>query len=113
MPIVFAINEKSASGHQYNDKLGLSYEYPKLYRKIIQQGERFVYYRGGLTRSGARITPVYLGIGVVGVIAQSRGTPDCLTCEVGEYHSFAVPVPFKSSDGIPLEPGGTAGGLYY
>jgi hypothetical protein len=45
MPIVLSTNEATASGHAYADITGAAYEYPRRYRRLITQGERFVYYR--------------------------------------------------------------------
>ncbi|HEX9037387.1 MAG TPA: type II toxin-antitoxin system HicB family antitoxin [Ktedonobacterales bacterium] len=113
MPLVFTINESTASGHRYDDRLGSSYEYPTMYRNIIKQGERFVYYRGSRGKSGERVQPVYLGTGVVGAIRQSQHVSDCLVCDVVDFHLFPTPVAFRSADGDTLEPGGAVGGRYY
>lgn len=113
MPLVFTINESTASGHKYDDRLGSSYEYPTMYRNIIKQGEQFIYYRGSRGKSGERVQPVYLGTGVVGAIRQSQHVSDCLVCEIVEFHPFPTPLPFRSADGDALEPGGAVGGRYY
>jgi predicted RNase H-like HicB family nuclease len=113
MPLVFTINESTASGHNYDDRLGSSYKYPTMYRNIIKQGERFIYYRGSRGKSGERVQPVYLGTGVVGAIRQRLHVSDCLVCEIVGFHPFPTPVPFRSADGDALEPGGVVGGRYY
>lgn len=60
MPLVFAQNEVSLSEIDYADDLGKSYEYPSRYRKLIQTGERFVYYRGR-RRAGSSQTSFCIG----------------------------------------------------
>ncbi len=113
MSLVLTINESTASGHKYNDKLGISYEYPTIYRKAIQTGEQFVYYRGSRGSNDERITPAYLGIGAIGKIAASQLVSDCLVCEIVDYQPFPIALPFKDSEGSPFEPGGEAGGRFY
>lgn len=113
MPLVLTINESTASGHKYNDKLGISYEYPAMYRNTIQSGELFVYYRGSRGRNDERITPAYLGIGVIAKIAASQIVSDCFVCEIADYQPFSIALPFKDSEERPFEPGGEAGGRFY
>src|SRR4051794_8115852 len=104
MPLVFAMNEATESGHAYEDVPYQSYEYPAMYRSAIVPGERFVYYRGRRMRGGGRQLQVYLGAGVVGEIRPSANTGR-LVCDVyGE--EFDMPLPFRAADGTPLEPGG-------
>ena len=113
MPLVLTINESTASGHKYNDKLGVSYEYPTIYRNVIQTGEHFIYYRGSRGRHDERITPAYLGTGVIGKISASQLVSDCLVCEVVDFEPFPIALPFKDSADRPFEPGGEAGGRFY
>jgi len=100
MPLVFTQNEVSLSEIDYADDLGKSYEYPSRYRKLIQVGERFVYYRGRRRADGSSQTPSYLGIGTVGEI---REVGDRLRCTVEHYQPFKNPVPFKLG-GVYREP---------
>lgn len=113
MPVVLTINESTASGHKYNDKLGVSYEYPTIYRNTIQTGDQFVYYRGSRGANDERITPAYLGTGVVGKITPSQQISDCLVCEITNYQPFPIALPFKDSADRPFEPGGEVGGRFY
>ncbi len=113
MPLVLTINESTASGHKYNDKLGVSYEYPNIYRNTIQTGEYFVYYRGSRGKNDERIIPAYLGIGVIGQISSSPLVSDCLVCDIVGYQPFTIALPFKDSEDCPFEPGGEAGGRFY
>ena len=113
MPVVLTINESTASGHKYNDKLGVSYEYPTIYRNTIQTGDQFVYYRGSRGKNDERITPAYLGTGTIGKIGPSPLVSDCLVCEIVDYQPFPIPLPFKDSEDHPFEPGGEAGGRFY
>jgi len=46
MPLILASNVATESGHSYADRTGISYEFPMVYRRQMQTGERFVYYRG-------------------------------------------------------------------
>ena len=113
MPVVLTINESTASGHKYDDKPGISYEYPVMYRNVIQTGDQFVYYRGSRGKNDERITPAYLGVGVIGKITASPHVSDCLVCEIVNYQPFPIALPFKDGEDRPFEPGGEAGGRFY
>ncbi|HEX8994675.1 MAG TPA: hypothetical protein VF812_01450 [Ktedonobacterales bacterium] len=113
MPLVLTINESTASGHKYDDKPGISYEYPVMYRNVIQTGDQFVYYRGSRGKNDERIIPAYLGMGVIGKITASPHVSDCLVCEIVNYQPFRIALPFKDSEDRPFEPGGEAGGRFY
>jgi hypothetical protein len=113
MPLVLTINESTASGHKYDDKLGVSYEYPTMYRNIVQPGDVFVYYRGSRGKNDERIAPAYLGTGTIGKIAASQLASDCLVCEIVGYQPFPIALPFKDGEDRPFEPGGEVGGRYY
>lgn len=97
VPLVLTQNEATESGHEYADVLGQSYEYPRRYRNQVIQGERFVYYRGRRTATGATQPQVYLGTGVIGPITDSSATGR-LTCEIADYRPFPVPLSFKNGD---------------
>ncbi|HEX5593599.1 MAG TPA: DUF3883 domain-containing protein [Solirubrobacterales bacterium] len=105
------MNEASEADVTYEDVPFVSYEYPSRYRKLIQEGTRFVYYRGRRRAGGGRQPQVYLGAGVIGVIRPSR-TPGRLVCEVLDGERFPEPVPFKDKQGDYLEPGGSRSGYY-
>lgn len=61
MPLVLAENEATESGISCHDRTGVSYQFPKMYRRLIQPGERFVYYKGRKTLDGRRTPKVYFG----------------------------------------------------
>ncbi len=113
MPLVLTFNESTASGHKYDDKPGVSYEYPVMYRNIIQTGDHFVYYRGSRGKNDERIIPAYLGTGIIGKIVPSSLVSDCLVCEIVDYQPFPIALPFKDSEDRPFEPGGEVGGRFY
>jgi hypothetical protein len=111
MCLVLAMNEASEADITYEDVPFVSYEYPSRYRKRIQEGMRFVYYRGRRRAGGGRQPQVYLGTGVIGEIRPSRN-PGRLVCEVLDGDRFREPVPFKDEQGSYLEPGGSRSGYY-
>jgi hypothetical protein len=113
VPLVFTQNEVSLSDISYADVLGESYEFPARYRKLIQPGERFVYYRGGRRTHGSRETPVYLGAGTVGDVTEFGERFRCL---IKNYEPFKHPLPFKDANGLYREPEANnrkAVGFYY
>ncbi len=94
MPVVLATAEgRASSGYTYDDRTGISYEYPLKYQKLIFAGEAFVYHIAG---SG------YTGSGIVGDIAQSSNDGR-LICEIENYVVFSEPVPLKDADGSYFE----------
>ncbi len=112
MPLVFAESEATAAGIMYEDRTGVSYQYPKSYRRIIQPGEQFVYYRGRRKRGGGSAPQVYFGTGVVGDTAPDPNRPDRFTCEILDYRAFPMPVPFKNAGGDYLETGADRRGYF-
>src|ERR1041384_3835193 len=112
MPLVFAESEVTAAGISYADHTGSSYQYPNRYRRAIQPGERFVYYKGRRRRDGTRATQIYFGTGVVGRSEVDSGHPDRLICEVLDYHPFSKPVPFKDEGGMYFESGADRRGYF-
>lgn len=68
MPLVFASNEETESGLSYDDRAGVSYEFPRMYRRLVVPGTRFLYYRGRRKVGGGRQPQVYFGSGLVGAI---------------------------------------------
>jgi Protein NO VEIN, C-terminal len=111
MPLVFAMNELSESDISYEDVPYVSYEYPTSYRKRIQVGVPFVYYRGRRKSAGGRQMPAYLGTGIVGDIRVSA-IEGRLVCEVVDGRPFQRPVPFKDGHDQYLEPEGARPGYY-
>jgi hypothetical protein len=111
MPLVFAMNDSSESSIEYADIPFVSYEYPARYRKRIQPGRPFVYYRGRRRVGGGRQPQVYLGTGIVGDIEESA-TSGRLICQILDGEEFLEPLPFKNADGTYLEPGGSRSGYF-
>ncbi len=105
--LVLAANPKPKSGHHYDDRTGVSYEFPPRYRRAIVAGRRFIYYRGGVGIS----IPHYFGSGIVGEVRASQN-PGLLECDVLDYRPFDAVVPFKDEAGNRLEPGGE-GRMFY
>jgi hypothetical protein len=112
MPLVFAESEVTAAGIAYADRTGISYQYPRRYRRAIQPGERFVYYKGRRKHDGSRAPQVYFGAGVVGESKADPGQTDRFVCEILDYRAFPVPVPFKDAGGQYLESGGHRRGYF-
>ena len=112
MPLVFAENEETESGITYEDRTGISYQYPRAYRRIIAPGERFIYYRGRRKRGGGRLPQVYFGTGVVGNISPDRNQEDRYICEILDYEPFTAPISFKNSDGKYFETGAARRGYF-
>lgn len=111
MPVVLATGAATASGHDYADELGTSYEFPNQYRRSISEGDVFVYYRGRRRSGGGQQLQVYLGIGVIGAVGTGRA-PRLLQCSIEQYRPFSPPVFFKRPDGSYFEPGGIRRGYF-
>lgn len=88
MPIVLYTGEgPSRSGYTYDDRTGVSYEFPDRYLSMIQPGERFIYHRPGH----------YSGAGLIGPVAPSENASNSV-CEILDYHPFDVDVPLRGPD---------------
>jgi hypothetical protein len=103
MPLVLTVNERSVTDRGYDDRIGVSYEYPRAYQQRVRAGECFVYYRGGRRTDASRRTPDYLGTGIIGEVRDSERTGR-LICETLDYRPFAEPVLFRDEAGVYLEP---------
>ncbi len=112
MPLVFAESEATAAGITYDDRTGVSYQFPKSYRRRIEAGEQFVYYRGRRTLGGGSTPQVYFGAGIVGATTPDPTRADRFTCEILDYRAFAAPVPFKDAGGKYLETGAGRRGYF-
>ena len=112
MPLVLTDNEATESGIDYDNRTGVSYQYPKAYRHIIQPGERFVYYRGRRRHGGGRQPQIYFGSGIVGSIRDDAGYPNRMLCEILDYEPFQMPVAFKDDRGTYLESGADRRGYF-
>lgn len=95
MPVVLVqVGGTARSGHLYDDREGVAYEYPTgRYERWIQQGDRFVYQ---VPRIG------YTGCGVIGEISRSVD-PGRLVCEVLSVRQFDIPVGLKDGSGNYFE----------
>src|ERR1700679_563590 len=94
MPLVLSENEVTESGITYADKTGISYEFPKMYLRIIQPGQSFVYYRGRRKKSG-RQPQIYFGSGIIGEVTRANSVSHRLNCEILNFRPFKTHVPFK------------------
>ncbi len=103
-PLVLVENEATAGGHydHWADITGERYQYPNQYRKKIQPGRRFIYYRGSRRTDGGRGTPEYFGQGVIGEVRLDQDVPSGesksgrrWSCDVVDYQPFAEPVAFR------------------
>ena len=116
MSLILTQNDRTESGHNYADDLGVEYEYPGTYRALMRTGEPFIYYRGRRRSDGGIQPQVYLGTGVVGEVRPSP-VPGRLVCSVADARMFLEPVPFKDDQGNYLEPIGriapSKAGLYF
>ena len=93
MPLVLTQNEETESGHSYDDVLGVRYEFPRRYERLVVPGARFVYYRGRRRLDGGIGPQLYLGHGVVGRVTDTRAGR--LKCAIEGFRRFDPPVPFK------------------
>lgn len=110
MPLVFAENELSESDIRYADRTGISYEFPKIYRRMVLSGERFVYYRGRRKLGGGRQPQVYFGTGTVGAV-NTATDGERLECDIQDYLAFSQPIPFKKANRY-FENGGIRRGYF-
>jgi hypothetical protein len=113
MPLRLTTSDKTASGHHYDDVLGVRYEYPSRYRGVVQEGERFVCYRGERRAGGGRGQPAYLGVGIIGAIWPSAVNPAYFVCDIQDWELFAEPLYFKDAFGNHYEPGATGNKAYW
>jgi hypothetical protein len=94
VPVVLATAEgKDRSGYVYDDRTGISYEYPDRYRGYIDTGEPFVYHQPGKG---------YTGVGIIGAIRESA-FEGRRVCEVLDYQEFLEAVPLKDDHGLYYE----------
>jgi Domain of unknown function (DUF3883) len=98
MPVVLTTAPgKRRSGHTYDDRTGVAYEFPPgRYERWIVPGEPFLYYE---PRQG------YSGTGVIGRIAPSPASGR-LIAEVLDYRPLPVVVPIRSPAGDYYEADG-------
>jgi hypothetical protein len=113
MPLRLTISEATLSGHEYDDVLGVRYEFPLRYRNLVREGERFVYYRGRRRASSGVQPQAYVGTGIVGTVHSSTRDSQRLVCEIEDWCLFADPLYFKDPAGNYYESGGAQGGFYW
>ncbi|GAA0255665.1 DUF3883 domain-containing protein [Cryptosporangium japonicum] len=112
MPLIIAGNERSALEQNYDDVIGVRYEYPaRIYRKAVQAGTPFIYYRGSRRASANRSTPEYLGTGIIGEVRPSK--EDRLVCDIDDWRPFTEPVPFRDHSGEYYETGAVGNNQYW
>ena len=87
MPVVlFTTHGDESAGYTYDDRTGVSYEYPAgRYESWIKTGDRFLYMEG---------SKGYTGAGVIGKIRASA-TAGRMTCELLDYEQFQEVVPIR------------------
>jgi hypothetical protein len=95
VPVVFVqVGGVARSGHLYDDREGVAYEYPTgRYERLISQGDRFVYQ---VPKVG------YTGCGVIGEI-QPSVVPKRLVCELLSVRRFKSPASLKDESGRYFE----------
>ena len=95
MPVVLATADgKERSGYVYDDRTGISYEYPRgRYENWIATGDRFVYHKPHVG---------YVGTGIIGGIRPSTAAGR-LVCDILDYTAFGESVPLKRSNGEYFE----------
>lgn len=101
MTLVLATGAPTASGHAYDDVVGVRYEFPRAYRRLMTPGSSFVYYRGRRAASVGLPGPAYFGTGVVGLITELGGTD--LSAEILDYAEFGTPVSIRDAQGSYYE----------
>lgn len=105
MPVVLSTAEgQPRSGYTYDDRTGVSYEYPGgRYERLIVAGEPFLYHQPGQG---------YTGMGIIGDI-QASSRPKHLVCEILDCHMFDAPASLKNSKGYYYEADQAPGNIYW
>ena len=75
-PIVLVENEVTIGGEHddWRDETGNQYHFPNQYRGRVQEGRRFVYYRG-VRREAGRGPAEYFGCGRIGTVWRDEAIP--------------------------------------
>jgi Domain of unknown function (DUF3883) len=103
MPIVLTTNDVVRNPeHAWNDIEGVQYHYPNQYRKKIQPGVEFVYYRGVHRKDGTRAPAEYFGTGRIGEVRIDPDSKDesrpSWFCSIEDYVPFNPAVPAKINE---------------
>ena len=100
MHLVLVENDVSA----WQDETGVKYHFPKKYARLIQPGNQFVYYKGGVKDkafSTKRLSddPHYFGAGVIGkVYPDLKSGKGDLFATIDGYRVFSDAVNFKDEN---------------
>lgn len=103
--VIIAENDES----QWDDKTGISYNYPSKYSRILTPGTKVIYYKGKLKDKrfeDVRLSnePHYFGVGIIGDNYLDRNASKKeYYCDILTYQPFDLAVPFKIN-GDYLEP---------
>lgn len=95
--VIITENDES----QWDDKTGLSYNYPSKYRRILTPGTRAIYYKGKLRNKSFENTrlsnePHYFGVALIGdhYLDKSASKKE-YHCDILNYQPFESAVPFR------------------
>src|SRR3990167_4966143 len=94
MPLVLTESLATYGGEydHWEDVTGKQYHFPNKYRKKIQPGSEFIYYRGTRAPQGKRIAPVYFGRGRVDDVFEDTGATEKRLkqwyCTIVDYEPF-------------------------
>jgi|GEM_PF-2243452 len=104
MPLVLAENERTIGGlyDSWQDTTGREYHFPNVYRRKVEAGDWFVYYRGVRTLTGRRPNPEYFGMGRITGVWRDAAIPETAPkrgwrwfCSISDYVPFPEPVSWK------------------
>lgn len=101
------VENEVTEGHRYDhweDKTGIKYHYPNIYKNKIIPGIKFIYYRGTRRNNGYG-DPEYFGSGTIGNVYLDPTTDTSESkakwnwyCDIIDYEPFTEPVYFKHND---------------
>lgn len=103
--VIITENDES----QWDDKTGVSYNYPSKYSQILTPGTKVVYYKGKLKEKrfeDLRLSnePHYFGVAIIGDNYLDKNAPKKeYYCDILTYQPFDLAVPFKVNEDY-LEP---------
>lgn len=109
--LVLATGAPTASGHDYADVPGVRHAFPRRYRRQMQSGTPFLYYRGRRAASLGLPGKVYFGSAVLGA-APDTGEEE-LFAEVLDFVEFDEPVPIRRPDGEYFETAAAGNSSYW